>query len=161
MLTDFSQVQSTQQGLTFLYATGFGMGLCILYDFYRSFCQVFFSNKWIEAITDICYCTISAVLCFCFLLVECTGQLRFYAFLGFGCGFLLFRKLISKYIRKLLAFLLKIGSQIIYTPIFLLFKIINKYIGKVLWIWKKALKSIKLFSKKKEKPLANDGNNDV
>ena len=161
MLTEFSQVENTNQLATFGLAVVLGMLLCLLYDCHRTLAHSFSFPQILVHFSDIVYFILCAILCFCFLLVECQGEIRIYAVGGFVFGFFLFRHWISRYarkfIQKLFAFFTRLFSYI-FRPIYGGFRLCcRKILPKV----KKIKKTMLLFSKKKEKTLAKDGEYDV
>lgn len=161
MLTEFSQVKNVGQLLTFFYAILFGMALCLTYDLLRSFVTTFFSMKCIEHFSDILYFLIISVACFCFLLVECNGELRFYAIIGFGIGFFIFRTLLSRYVRRFIKVLFETIIRILNFIFFPFYKIARKCCAIIFKFCQKAVNLTEKISKKKEKPLANSRDIDV
>ncbi len=161
MLTQYSQVENTSQILTFCLAILLGGTLCVVYDCYRSLLSHFSSPSFINHCADILYCVLSALTCFCFLLVECKGEIRIYAASGFALGFYLVRRFCSKRIRKLTRKLLKGISALVCLFLRPITRVILWCYRKISPILSKLPKTIKLFSKNKEKPLENDGTIDV
>ncbi len=161
MLTEFTQVENSGQILTFFLAVLFGGILCLVYDTYRCILITLSAPKWLQHSMDIVYFLFCAIVCFCFLLVECKGEIRFYAVLGFVVGFFSLRKLLSRYVRALLRKIITFFTK----WMGLLFKPLRKGFRlcycRILPIYQKVAKSLQLFSKKKEKPLANDSSVDV
>lgn len=161
MLTPYSQVENANQLLTFSLAILFGSVLCLAYDCYRTILLYVKAPSFICHFADIIYCLICAIACFCFLLVQCNGEIRIYATCGFAIGFFLLRKFCSKYIRMFVRALTK-GISLAFGYV------IHPIICSVLWCYKKILpilsklsKTNELFSKNKEKTLENDNNIDV
>ena len=156
MLTEFTQVENSGQILTFLYAILFGGILCMIYDIYRSFIINLAPIRVIGHLLDILYFLFASVACFCFLLVECQGQIRFYAILGFAIGFYAVRKLCSKGLRKFFSLIITFFAKTIRTIINPIRRFINWCYSTICNLLRKTRKIKKLFSKKKEKNLAND-----
>lgn len=161
MLTQYPQVENASQLLTFGLAILLGGMLCLVYDCYRTLILHRKPLSILSHCADIVYCIVSALTCFCFLLVECQGEIRIYAILGFVFGFFLVRRFCSKHIRNFIRTVYK-GIAAIVSFVF------HPVIGIVQWCYRKIIpviaklqKTMQLFSKNKEKPLANDGTVDV
>ncbi len=161
MLTQYPQVENTSQLLTFGLAILFGGILCFVYDCYRSLLLYLTTRSLMKHCADIVYCVLCAVACFCFLLVECRGEIRIYALGGFAMGFFLIRKFCSKYIRKVTTKIYKVITTVFGALIHPIIRIFLWCYKKILPILSKPPKTLQLFSKKKEKTLANDGIIDV
>ena len=125
-----------------------GMGLIIVYDFFRILRRLFpHGNIWI-GIEDVCYWIFCTVTVFLLLYRENDGMMRAFCFLGIGMGGAIYAFLLSRFVVKIsvrifgsiLKFLGKmisvIGSPFVRT----LRKILN-FLGKQL---KKLYKAIKI-----------------
>lgn len=161
MLTNYSQVENANQLLTFGLAIIFGCILCLIYDCYRCMLLSLDAPSFFIHLSDMLYCLLGALAYFCFLLVECNGEIRIYAVLGFVLGFCAFRRFCSKHIRKFIKKQLKRISNIFSFFLQPILRLIIWCRRKITPFLSKLPKTIQLFSKKKEKSLENDTEYDV
>lgn len=85
-----------------------GILIGFIYDLYRIFRSLFHPKKLATYIQDTLFWGIITVVSLYVLLISNQGQLRFYNFLGFILGILLYYYLLSKAVIKALVALLKI-----------------------------------------------------
>lgn len=161
MLTEFSQVESAGQVLTFVYSVLLGVAACLLYDIFRAV-RTTFRFGWVAVlICDVLYFAIVAVVTVCFFMVRCSGVLRLYVLLGMALGGILCRLTVSRFV---LAALLWIGKWTKKTVGWLLMPLrwlLGKArigVGKVSDIF---VRFFKKSFKTKKKPLANHPRDDV
>ena len=92
------EISTFLQISSFFKALCFGCILCVVADIVRTIERVLKMPLLIVLFVD-SLVSFSAALCtFCFLLATTLGEIRFYVLFGIGCGFLLFRKTLSRYI---------------------------------------------------------------
>lgn len=77
----------TYQLRTFFYSLGIGVLLCIIYDFFRFFRNLFSFGKILTFIEDVLFAALSACVTFVFLLAINNGKVCWYIFLGEFLGF--------------------------------------------------------------------------
>ncbi len=154
-MTPLPEVDSFAQINTFLLALAVGAGLSLLYDFFRFFRLLFPPGAGWLFLEDLVYWSFSGVAAFCFLLWRCQGQIRFFALLGLGLGWILCHITLGRPIHKAskhLAFLLRRIARWLRRRIFLpLGRGISAFFGFLtqgLVRTKKILKKVLLFLKK-------------
>jgi len=94
---------SVNQEAYILLATIYG-GILIgfIYDLYKAVREIFHPKKFATNLQDIIFWTIISVVAFYILIFSNQGDLRFYNFLGFMLGVLVYQYLLSKWIVKTL-----------------------------------------------------------
>ena len=107
MLTEFSQVESLRQVVTFLLALALGAALCLLHDGVRCFHVLLPPGRARAAVSDVLGFSLAAVATALFFMVRCSGQARLFALLGEGIGFAAWRWLISRRVMPPVVRLLK------------------------------------------------------
>ncbi len=107
MLTEFSQVESLRQVVTFLLALALGASLCLLHDGVRCFHVLWPPGRARAAVSDVLGFSLAAVATALFFMVRCSGQARLFALLGEGIGFVAWRWLISRRVMPPVVRLLK------------------------------------------------------
>lgn len=79
------------QTVGFIYSSGLGFALGLVYDFFRIFFYMLTgSDKKLTVTRDIIYLLFCLVADFLFLLVMCDGRMMLYAFVGEGIGLLVY-----------------------------------------------------------------------
>ena len=154
-MTPLPEVDSFAQITTFLLALAAGAGLSLLYDFFRFFRLLFPPGGGWLFLQDLAYWSFSGVAVFCFLLWRCQGQIRFFALLGLGLGWILCHVTLGKPVHKAskrLALFLRRIARWFYRRIFLpLGRFTATFFGflakGLLWA-EKILKKVLLFLKK-------------
>jgi len=102
----------SQQTLFFLRFMGLGAMLGLIYDLLRAIRTYFRLKRWGTGLLDILFCMIG-LLAFLLLMLQGTdGRLRFYLPLGMVIGFFFYRKAASRWILRLLLWLLRLGGHI-------------------------------------------------
>ena len=101
MLSDFTQVESYQQILTFLLAVILGFLLRCFYDPVRSFQICHPGRKIINILLDVFGFAFAAVVTSLFCQVRCRGFIRLYVLIGMALGIAIQRFLLSPYMLTL------------------------------------------------------------
>lgn len=161
MMTEFTQVETAGQILTFIYAVMLGMGLCLLYDIFCCIHIVAKPKAIALFIQDVLYFAVAAVLVFCFLLIRCEGVLRLFVLLGVTLGAIIAYCTISKwFLRTIVAIIIALGGffRKLTRPIR---RFSNRLKIKKQNICAKAAHNTKNIFKRKKKPLANETPDDV
>lgn len=157
MLTEFTQVESSGQLLTFGLGILFGCVACIVYDLLYTTRCVFRHNIWYITGIDVIYFFLLSLAVYCFLLVRCNGEVRLFPLLAMLVGFALIKFSVSPWIR--------IGLTTVYRWCFAVLKWILhpfyrffRYFSHLLYRFYQLTKNI---FKSRKKPLANDIDLDV
>lgn len=100
------EINNSLQILTFIRAVVFGIIICIVYDIIRSFKTVFKFSDFSIVVSDILFCVCLTPFIFCFLLATTNGELRGYVAVGILTGFFAIRLTVSKFLNKILCFIL-------------------------------------------------------
>lgn len=97
-----------------LLATIYG-GLLIgfIYDLYKVFRGLFHPKKIATYLQDILFWTIISIVAFYVLIISNQGDLRFYNFLGFVIGVLIYHYLLSAKIIQTLLFMIRVIKELI------------------------------------------------
>ncbi len=157
MLTPFSLVDSFHQTITFFLSLLLGGLICCGYDLLRGRRVGRRPHPVLLFWEDLLFCVGAAFLVFCFLLVRCQGQLRLFAMLGMGAGWVLTRRLISPHLLRLFVALFRLWRRLA-AKICRIGQGIDRKISRLLKkIWEKG----KNISKRKQKPLENHKSVDV
>ena len=90
------QVDAAAQGLTFALAAGVGAALCLLYDLFRVLRLCRRPGRVGAFAQDLAWWAAAALATYGLMLVRCKGQVRVFALLGEGAGFLAARLTLSK-----------------------------------------------------------------
>lgn len=90
------EININDQLLTFFYALGLGLLLCVYYDVLRAFHKAGFNSAWGVFIGDIIYCITSAFITFLFLLARTNGEIRGYVLTSALIGFVITRLTLSR-----------------------------------------------------------------
>ncbi len=95
-----------------LLATIYG-GLLIgfIYDLYKVFRRLFHPKKVATYLQDILFWSIISVVSFYVLIISNQGDLRFYNFIGFVVGVLVYHYLLSKKIIQTLLFIIRVLGE--------------------------------------------------
>jgi spore cortex biosynthesis protein YabQ len=132
----------SEQAYVFLATLYGGILIGFIYDLYRILRCIFRPKKIATIIEDLIFWIVIAIASVCVLLFSNEGQLRFYTFLGFLIGALLYNRILSRFVIKGIVgilrivkrFFLKILGVIAYP-----FKIIRKFL---LRLWRPLKKKI-------------------
>lgn len=124
----------------------YGMMLGMWYEFFRALRKSFVHKERVIHLEDIIFCFTSAAGLFVLFQVYNQGMIRFYCFIGLGCGVLLYFFLLSRwmgcllfYFFRLISKIVKILSTILLFPV----KLIVKNTGEILKNMKRTIKIIK------------------
>jgi len=90
-----------------MYFALFGVSLGLFYDLLRAFRVRFRLKRLGTGLLDGLFCLAARVGCLLMMLRHTDGRLRGYLVIGLAAGFLLYRKTISRWILRLLLWLLK------------------------------------------------------
>ncbi len=157
MLTPFSLVDSFHQTITFFLSLLLGGLICCGYDLLRGRRVGRRPHPLALFFEDVLFCVVAAFLVFCFLLVRCQGQLRLFALMGMGAGWVLTRRFASPYLLRLFVFFFRLLRGLM-AKIRRVEQKIGRKISQVLEkIWQKG----KNILKRKQKPLENHKSVDV
>lgn len=88
-----------------------GIVLGFLFDFYRVLRGTFRVQGFVTWVTDLLYWLVATAVVFIALVLSNWGELRFYVFLGIVGGVILYYRLISTYIIRLLAGCMKLANR--------------------------------------------------
>lgn len=103
-MTMYSVAQEVYILLVTIYG---GVLIGFIYDLYKIFRNIFNPKKIATIIQDFLFWTIISVVAFYVLIFSNQGDLRFYNFIGFIIGALVYHYLVSKHVRRALYFILK------------------------------------------------------
>ena len=108
-------IYSTLQESYILLATMYG-GIIIgfIYDLYRIFRGLLRPKKIATMIQDLIFWCLISIVAFYVLVFSNQGAIRFYNFLGFILGAILYQSILSKFVIKGLTFLLRMLKNFIY-----------------------------------------------
>ncbi|MEW9122371.1 MAG: spore cortex biosynthesis protein YabQ [Thermotaleaceae bacterium] len=119
-----------EQIYIFLATTYGGIIIGFIYDLYRIFRNLFHPKKITTMIQDIFFWMVIAVVAIWVLIFSASGQLRFYSFLGFALGVLLYHWSFSSFIihftMKMAKLLYRMGSRVIRVLLYPLNSMRNK-----------------------------------
>lgn len=101
MSTGFENVESLTQIYTFLLSIALGAAVGVVYDMFRAFRRAIPCRKISVFFQDVIFWLIACIVFFCFSLIRCEGQIRFFALLGMFSGFALWIMTVGKYAHKL------------------------------------------------------------
>lgn len=101
MSTGFENVESLTQIYTFLLSIALGAAVGVVYDMFRAFRRAIPCRKISVFFQDVIFWLIACIVFFCFSLIRCEGQIRFFALLGMLSGFTLWIMTVGKYAHKL------------------------------------------------------------
>jgi len=148
-------ITTNSQAIIFLLCVLCGIVIGLVFDLFRV--QRTFSNasKTSLAMSDIIFWLIASLLAIEFIVFFNNGVLRFFEFLGFALGALIYFSFLSKFFRKIISFLLKIMNwiaiillRIIFFPLILIYKIFKKPYFTVIYGFKSSSKRLSRFAKK-------------
>lgn len=101
----------SQQLLFCLRFAALGTALGVFYDLLRAVRMRFRLRRWGTALLDLLFC-LTGLVCFLLLMHRGTdGRLRGFLLLGLLLGFLLYRRLVSVWVLRVLLWLLKLAGQ--------------------------------------------------
>lgn len=101
MSTGFENVESLTQIYTFLLSIALGAAVGVVYDMFRAFRRAIPCRKISVFFQDVIFWLIACIVFFCFSLIRCEGQIRFFVLLGMFSGFALWVMTVGKYAHKL------------------------------------------------------------
>lgn len=98
---------------SFLVTVYGGLIIAFIYDIYRVFRQILKPKKVLSSIGDIIFWAVGTIVMLFFMYVSNYVEIRFYSFLGFITGILLYNVLLSRFISDLLLKIYKFAANII------------------------------------------------
>ena len=132
----------------FFFSILFGMGLGVLYDLFRIFRVAFPPGRTLALFEDLIWWLMAGVLTVLFCIAEMNGQIRIFALMGEGIGFLLYHLTIgvlvlgaSRWIIGLISAILRFLYRITLAPI-------GHLIGKLWGFVGKKIKKTEVLAKK-------------
>ena len=135
-------ISSVSEQLYIFLATLYGgMVIGFIYDLYRIFRGIFRPKKLATLIEDLIFWIVIGAAALVVLLFSNDGQLRFYTFLGFAMGALIYISVLSPYVLRCIILILKIIkkilSKLLHILLFPLRKLILLIKRPCRWILKK------------------------
>lgn len=132
-----------EQAYVFLATMYGGILIGFIYDLYRIFRAIFKPKKIATLIQDFVFWIVISIVATTVLLFSNSGQLRFYTFLGFMMGTILYNRLLSRVVITAVVSILRFLRKIIMGCIHLILypiKLLTRWLRKP-WKWfKKKLK---------------------
>lgn len=116
----FSQEQ------TFILFFIIGIGISILFDFFRAIRKNFRTSDRLTLIQDILFTVISGIIIIYSMIILNRGEVRFYLFIGILLGIIIYSLTIEKICVIILNVFVKICKKIIKIPLFCYKKVFNK-----------------------------------
>lgn len=105
-------VDPAGQAVTFLLSVVLGAVLALYYCFFKAM-RLVGSKSWATVFfQDIFFWVSAAVVTYCFFILRCRGEIRFFVYAGMLIGFTLYRVLLTKFTVKILKFPLEIFKKI-------------------------------------------------
>ncbi len=135
-------IDVSAQLITFLLSILLGAIMCVCYDLLRAMHKAFLKGFFEVLITDILFWIIWGFITFCFLIINCGGEVRLYVLIGLSIGFITVRMLLSRYILKFFNLCFCVIYKILhFISAFLcrIFVPMNKYFKKIAINTKKVL----------------------
>ncbi len=127
---------------TFLLSLVLGVVICIFYDLFRAMHLTIIKGFFEVLVTDLVFWLVFSVITYFFLLLRCSGFVRFYVLIGITVGFLLFRITFSKYILRIFIIVVKFCVAVLHfvgDKICLILLSFDKYFKKTVNALKKGL----------------------
>ncbi len=142
VLKDFSELDISNQIITFLWFIGIGGVFCVIYDMFRAIRRRGNLSRVATFFADVLYILFFAFIVYSALLVRCNGRIRIFALMGCVIGWSGVRLTLSRWIYKffsiIISFMIRIKDWInlkilrpIKTRIPIIFKGIKAKFGKV------------------------------
>ncbi|TCO71361.1 spore cortex biosynthesis protein YabQ [Marinisporobacter balticus] len=103
----------SEQLYVFLATLYGGIFIGFIYDLYRIFRCIFKPKKIATIIEDLIFWIVISIAAITVLLFSNEGQVRFYTFLGFMIGSILYNRILSKFVIKSMILLLRMIRKII------------------------------------------------
>ncbi len=100
------EISNNTQLYSFLISCLFGIGYCIFYDMFRAIRKVKKHSAVVVFFEDIIYFSIIGIVTFLLQLAFSAGEIRFYLLFGIFLGFLIWNFTVSKFLIRLLVFLI-------------------------------------------------------
>ena len=151
----------SEQTWLFLWACVIGVGLGILYDFFRVFRILVKHNKTAVFVEDVIYTFFFAMTLFVYSTERARGELRFFIFLGAFLGFLVYTLtvgyVIVSIIRKIVTFIYKVLHKIYIKISVPIKKAVCTVVQKLQKKFVKFISTLKNNRKKKQKSLKQSG----
>lgn len=113
-----------------------GVAVCVFYEIIKAFRLSFDLPSPVIFMLDIGFCAITGVATFCFLLVRCKGNVRWFVLISAAAAFLLCRLISSKIISAPLSKIIKLVKSIV---LLILNRIVSPVCSGVLMIFNKIL----------------------
>lgn len=133
-------VDVSSQIITFLLSVVLGAILCVFYDFFRVLHKISLKGFAEVIVTDLIFWCVAALATYCFLLIRCLGQVRFYVLFGLLLGFIIVRLTFSPLILKFFGLVFKVFGA--------LFSLFSRIIHAVFDPLKKIFKNLLFIVKK-------------
>lgn len=106
-------IDVSAQIVTFLLSMALGAVLCLFYDILRVL-HMTSVNGFVEVIvSDLIFWLVAAMATYCFLLIRCLGQIRFYVLFGILVGFLAVHFTVSSVFMKIMRFVFNAISAVL------------------------------------------------
>ena len=147
----------TAQIYIFLWSALAGAVIGALYDALRVSRRVVRTSNAVVVLEDILFFALAAVILFEAAYQSNGGELRWYEFVGAGVGFLLYRLLLSRIVMtvstavvEILIKLLTLFLKIVLFPLALIYKLLRKPFGILVWYSKKNAGKVKNILKTKQ-----------
>lgn len=138
------------QTLTFLLSMVMGMVLCVIFDVFRII-RIMIKPTVLSALwQDVLFWLIAAVLTYCLLLVQCSGEIRGFVLFGELIGFVLCRMTVSALLIRVASAVIKAIKiclsairRAIVIPIIEKVKLFGQQLLKILKFFKKVSQNLK------------------
>ena len=95
-MADMTPVDPAGQAVSFLLSVALGAGFGVWYCFFKAVRQVCPAKTLTVFFQDIFFFLTSAVVTYCFFILRCNGEVRFFVYAGIVMGFTVFRVLLSR-----------------------------------------------------------------
>jgi spore cortex biosynthesis protein YabQ len=141
------EISISAQTYVFLYAVALGAILCAVYDIFRILRVVFPPNMFVALFQDVVYFIISAVICYAYILICNSGEIRWFILFGALIGWIIYyctigelvirsAKAITAFLGKVIRFIFRILAW----PFVTFARFTSPYTKKAVKSCKKSLK---------------------
>ena len=100
------EINNNTQLYSFFISFLFGIGYCIFYDIFRSLRKIKKHSAVVVFFEDIIYFSIIGIITFLLQLAFSAGEIRLYLLFGIFLGFIVWNFTVSKFLIRLLVFLI-------------------------------------------------------